>query len=120
MIAQCSGARPFPAHESKSPASMDINYHRQHDDHGHTQEINGPDLHQKLQSDLLPSDVSGKKAFKTVFTMLPKYSPCYPKGPFLPPCLPLSTTAFPMQSQLKSLPEASHISHDLRSIHSWI
>ena len=80
MIAQCSGARPFPAHESKSPASMDINYHRKHDDHGHTQEINGPDLHQKLQSDLLPSDVSGKKAFKTVFTMLPK-------GP-VPPSVP--------------------------------
>lgn len=77
VISLCSEARPLAADHSKAP-SMEIN-HSPHDDHGHNQKINGP-VHQRLQLDLWPSDVPGKKAFKPVFTMLPK-GPVTPSGP---------------------------------------
>jgi len=113
MISPCSGARPLPAQISKAPASMEIN-HRKYDEHDEHNQQTNESLHQKLQLDLSHLMLWGRAGPANPF------SPCYPKGPFLPQGLPLLRTALRMQSQLRSLPIALQIIHDLLLMRSWI
>jgi len=97
-VLPCSGTRPLPA-EAKAP-SMEIN-HRQFDDHKHNQQ-NNERLYQKLQLDLQASEFMGKRAFKPVFTMLPK-GPVTPSGPS--PIIHNSTGAESTQISTSSVPD---------------